>query len=262
MKRVCVVIPMYGKEEFTRKCLELTLENAGYPIDVLIVDDGSLKPFEMESPCRQNIQVLRIEENSGFTNAANQGILWAQRRAYDYVHMLNNDTEPCPDFIKILVDIMEADSTVGIAGSVRQYPDGRVELCGADLIRGHQYFAAENYDEKPLEVNWLPICSALIRMDMIREIGILDKRFRNHCSDSWYCIHAKMNGWKVILAPKSKVIHYLSVTTTASGISAEKDQNLFIEKLACMDYAKLMKQMPLDLESKTYGQLSFTVYKK
>jgi len=99
-------------------------------------------------------------------------------------------------------------------------------------------------------------------MSMIREIGMLDKRFRNHCSDAWYCIQAKLRGWKVILVPKSKVMHHLSVTTTSLNINADHDQKLFIELLACLDMAILLKEMPLDLESKTYGQISFLTYKK
>lgn len=259
MNRICVVIPMFGKEEYTRKCVDLVTENygTGEPIEILVVDDGS--PHEFKD---HKINVIRLEENSGFTKAANEGILWAQYRNADYVLLLNNDTEPRPNFLKSLVEIMENDPSVGIAGSIREYANGTIELCGADLIRGHQYLGSKDMDKKPIEVNWLPLCSALIRMDMIREIGILDKRFRNHCSDSWYCINAKMHGWKIILDPNSVVLHHLSVTTTSNNINVEHDQRLLLEKLACMDQAKLMKEIPLDIEAKTYGKLSFTVDKK
>lgn len=259
MIRIAVVIPMFGKEEYTRTCVELTKKNygTGEPIEIVVVDDGSPIPFEDAT-----INVVRLDKNSGFTAASNEGILWAQYRNCDYVLLLNNDTEPRPGFVKHLLDVLENDPKVGIAGSVREYSDGRIELCGADLIRGHQYFADDKLPETPLEVNWIPLCSALMRMDMIREIGILDKRFINHCSDSWYCIWAKMNGWKVILDPKSRVLHHLSITTSANNVNVEKDQNFLIEKLACMDYAKLMKEMPLDMESKSYGKLEFSVVKK
>jgi O-antigen biosynthesis protein len=256
VSRICVVIPMYGKAEYTRKCVDLVKKNynTGEPIEIVVVDDGSAEPYV--DPL---VNVVRLEKNTGFTNAANEGILWAQYRNCDYVHLLNNDTEPKPDFLRLLLAVMESDETIGIAGSAREYHNGRIELCGADLIRGHQYFADANLPDDPMNVNWIPLCSALMRMDMIREIGLLDKRFRNHCSDSFYCIHAKMNGWKVILHPLSKVIHHLSVTTSEMGINPDNDQRLFIEKLAGMDYQKLMNEMPLDISNKSYGQIEFKV---
>lgn len=271
MPRIWCVIPMYGKEEYTNHCIDLATKNSGVDdLEILVVDDGSEKPFE--GPIRINgckVWTMRLDENSGFTNATNKGILMAlshpmnvNKPEVDYIHCLNNDTEPKPDFIRHLLNVMEADPRVGIAGSVREYPDGRVELCGADLIRGHQYFADPGMPMDPIEVNWLPICSGLIRTEMIRYIGLLDPRFRNHCSDSDYCLRAKMWRWKVILVPQSRVIHHLSVTTTSLGVNAGKDQQLFIEKLAGLDYAALMKEVPLDIESKTYGKLDFTTYQK
>lgn len=265
MARVVVVIPMYGKEEYTRKCVELTKKNygTGESIEILVVDDGSEIPF-----IDTTINVVRLETNSGFTAAANEGILWAQYRNADYVLLLNNDTEPEPGFLKELLDIMEEDSTIGIAGSIRRHPTREhqpMELCGSDLIRGYQYFTDEKslaIAPKFIDCNWFPLCSGLMRMDMIREVGLLDKRFRNHCSDSSYCLWAKINGWKVGIVPTSIVVHHLSVTTTSNKIKVEEDQKKFLEKLAGLDYQKIMAAMPLDAEAKTWGKLELTVYQK
>jgi len=265
MSKIAVIIPMFGKAEYTKKCVDMTLVNAGVTVTILVVDDGSPEPFKYED---ERVFIHRLEKNSGFTAATNAGILWAQKRDYDYVLTLNNDTEPCELFAKHLLDCAEADPLIGIACSVRVHPTrgaDKYELVGSDLIRGYQYFTdAEGLAKFPafVEANWIPICSGLIRMDMIREIGILDKRFRNHCSDSSYCLWAKINHWKVGLVPKSKVIHHMSITTTANNILVDDDQRLFLEKLAGIDYAKICQAMPLDGEAKTYGKLSFEVYKK
>ena len=263
--RIVVVIPMYGKEDYTRKCVSLLKENygTGKPIEILVVDDGSETPF-----VDPTINVIRLDENSGFTRAANEGILWAQYRNADAVLLLNNDTEPHPGFLKELVDAMESDENLGIVGSIRFHPtkpDQPYELVGSDLIRGFQYFVDEKGLEtapKILDCNWFPLCSGLLRMDMIREIGLLDKRFRNHCSDSSYCLWAKINGWKVAVVPSSVVTHHLSVTTTSNKVDVEKDQKMFLEKIAGIDYAKIMAHMPLDGESKTWGKIDFMVYTK
>lgn len=263
MSRVAIIIPQFNKEEYTRKCIELVKENygTGEPIEIVVVDDHSEIPF-----VDHTINVLRLDENTGYTNATNHGILWAQFRNCDYVLLLNNDTEPYPGFLKELVDCLESNPEAGIAASVRVHPTregDNIELCGSDLIRGYQYFTRESsLPDKSIEVNWVPLCSGLLRMDMVRDIGLLDNRYRNHCSDSSYCLEAKIRGWKVLLVPTSKVIHHLSVSTTAAKISPDKDQMIFLERLSGLDYAKLMTEMPIDGEAKTWGRLSFEVYKK
>lgn len=263
MSRVAVVIPMFGKEEYTRKCLSLVKDNygTGEPIEIVVVDDGSPIPF-----VDPTVNVVRLDENTGFTNAANEGILWAQYRNCDYVLLLNNDTEPMPGFLKELLDVMEADHSIGIAASVRIHlgrGEQNSELMGSDLIRGFQYFTDEkSLPDLPIPANWIPLCSALLRMDMVRDIGLLDKKYRNHCSDSSYCLKSKIRGWGVLLVPKSKVIHHLSVSTTAAKINPELDQKKFLEELAGLDYAKIMANMPIDSEAKTWGRLEFSVYKK
>jgi len=65
-----------------------------------------------------------------------------------------------------------------------------------------------------------------------------------------------------MMVPKSRVIHHLSVTTSANNVLVDADQRLFLEQLAGLDYQKIMNAMPLDGEAKTWGRLSFEVYKK
>lgn len=258
--KVVVVIPMYGQEEYTRRCIDFVVKNSGVPfVDILVVDDGSKNIFTDDRAF-----IIRLDKNSGFTAAVNAGILWAQDIGYDYVMLLNNDTEPCKDFLKLLVDQMKPG--VGITGSIRLHPKKEVEkvaICGSDLIRGMQYFKEEDdMPPAPFDCNIIPFASVLLRMDMVREIGLLDKKYKNHCSDTEYCLRAKINNWRVVMVPESKVLHHLSVTTTANNILVDDDQRIWLEKLAGLDMAKIMAAMPLDGEAGTWGQLEFSVYKK
>jgi GT2 family glycosyltransferase len=252
---------MYGQAEYTRKCIELTRLNAGIPeqdYDILVVDDGSQEYFT-----HSEALVLRLKENSGYTNAQNQGILWAGER-YDYVHCLNNDTEPHPDFLKHLLDEMEKDESIAIASSVRIYPkDNLVELYGLDLIRGYQCVTKpENLKDEVIECNWVPLCSALVRVDVIRELGILNKQMKNHSSDLEYCLRVKQAHYKIIVVTRSQVIHHHEVTTSANKITPEKDQRVLLEILAGLPYQQFMAKIPLDAEQGTYGRLTFEVYQK
>lgn len=252
---------MFGFNEVTKKCIDLTIQNAGVGRDILVVDDGSPEPFEDE-----RVAVLRLTENSGFTNAVNQGILWCGDR-YDYIHLLNNDTEPEPDFAKHLLDVMEANPVIGIAASSRTIimkENGKryIENWGIDLISGYQMCTEVDIPDEIVYCEWIPVCSALLRMEMIRYIGLLDRRMRNHASDNDYCLRANMNGWNVALVPKSKVFHHQGMTTREHRQDPRPDQAVLLEKISGKQYAEFMKRLPLDGGTKTYGKLQLLIYQK
>jgi len=260
MNKICVIIPMFGQEEYTRMCIDLCIKQAGIVhFDILVVDDGSPVPFSYAG-----VNILRLEKNSGFTNATNQGILWAQERNYEFVHLLNNDTEPYSNFLKHLMDEMEKHENAGIMSSVRLHKaeGGKVfaELYGADLLRGFQMVVdINNLKDEVVECNWVPVCSSLIRMSMIRYLGLLNNRMRNHSSDLEYCLRAKINGFRIYIVTRSKVFHHHEVTTKAHNLQPDKDQMVLLEVLSGIYYAQFMKAMPLDGEQKTYGVLDFKV---
>ena len=252
-------MPAYGFPKMTKECVEAVKKNAGMDIDILVVDDGSKEPYKDDT-----INVLRINENTGFTNATNQGMLWCGVR-YKYLLFLNNDIFPKPNFVKILYDYMEKDYVTGIASSTRfTYVDGKKQYIGygMDLIRGIQSMTYECESDEVFYCDWVPTCSCLIRMDMIRYIGILDRQFHQHCSDSEYCIRANQNGWNVVLMTKSQVEHKHQTTIQHIGIEPYTDQKKFIRKLAGVKYQELMNRLPLDIEMKTWGRVTFEKYKK
>lgn len=262
MKRVLVVIPMYGNAEMTDRCVALCRENAGIQHDILVVDDGSPEPYFNE-----DVHVLRLEKNSGFTAAVNSGILWASD-GYEYVHLMNNDTEPHSDFLKALYDAMEAEPAIGIAGSVRLIKDPKegdcYEMTAADLVSGYQTFVTSLKDvPKLVHTYWVPLCSAMIRHSLIREIGLLDKNMRMWCSDNDYCIRAGFAGWNVTLVPAS-VVYHIHQATTGKNVheGVKKDQDVLMAKIMNVQYAVLLDKMPLDQGSRTYGKVDFKVYKK
>lgn len=180
---------MFNFFEMTKKCVSAVLRNAGIGADILVVDDGSCAPHKDD-----RVNILRLDKNGGFTNAVNQGILWCGDR-YKYIHILNNDTEAEPDFLKVLYDHMETYPSTGIAHSVRLVmAEGKeaIEMYGLDLFSGFQAVlwgwnspVTYEHNKKDIDIiycDWAPLCSTLIRVKMIKYIGLLDGRFKNHCS--------------------------------------------------------------------------------
>lgn len=261
--KICIVIPMYGKSELTDRCIALCRVNAGIQHAIIVVDDGSPEPYKND-----DVNVIRLERNSGFTAAANAGILWCSDR-YDYIHLMNNDTEPLPNFLKILYDVMETPGNegIGIAGSARivNHDGKRVyELAAIDLVSGYHTFV-DNIDLLPalIHTRWFALASAMLRHEMIREIGLLDRKMRMWCSDNDYCIRANFADWNTTVVPASQVFHIHQGTTGKCPTEAiKRDQDVLMNKIMNIKYAVLCDEMPLDNGSKTYGKVEFRVYRK
>ncbi len=255
MKDVLIIIPMYNFAEMTKTAIDYALANAGMDVDILVVDDGSAKPFYDD-----RVESIRLVKNSGFTNAVNQGILWAGDQ-YKYIHILNNDTRAEPDFIKHLYETMEKDENIAVAGSVRikTDQDGKVmyENYGADLARGYCLFSADEILVDELDTWWIPFCSVMLSMKAIRYLGLLNPYLRNHCSDNEFCVKARINGWRVVLVTKSKVHHIHQVTMLSNGITAEDDQKRFLEIISGLKYGDVMKEIPIDFPRDLWGKVKF-----
>ena len=262
MSDIVVIIPMYGFGELTDKCVELTRKNAGVDVDILVVDDGTPVPYRNQDAD----YVLRLDVNSGFTNAINQGILYTLKdNPYvKYIHMLNNDTEPELDFIKILLDVMENDENVGVAGStkiIKREPLS-IENFAVDMLFGYHDYTEEHMQEEFISCIWFGLTSALLRTSVIREIGIFDKRFKNHCSDNDFCFRVLMAGYKVILATKSRVFHIHEVTTRSQNLTTEEDGKRLLDKVRGVDLQRILDELPLDCSEGNWGRLHMEVYQK
>jgi GT2 family glycosyltransferase len=106
---VAIVILNWNGWEYTRNCLN-SLINSGFPPDqVFLVDnhseDGS---YELIETHFTKINLTRNTINKGFAGGNNVGMELALIHGFEYVLLLNNDTEPKADFLGYLVEEMES----------------------------------------------------------------------------------------------------------------------------------------------------------
>ena len=103
------------------------LERQNYrDFDILVVDNGS-EDGSAQWLREREIPTLFMGENTGFSGAVNAGI---RAVSTPYVILLNNDTEPFPDYVGELVRCMDRFPDVFFRQqqddpAVPQGPDGR-----------------------------------------------------------------------------------------------------------------------------------------
>jgi GT2 family glycosyltransferase/glycosyltransferase involved in cell wall biosynthesis/Flp pilus assembly protein TadD len=209
---VSIIIPVFNKVDFTRKCLEAlrtTTPEGSY--ELIIVDNGSsdgTHTFLDTLPLPSRI--ISNSDNLGFARACNQG---AQEAHGEYLLFLNNDTEPHPGWLDALVEAARRHSA-GVVGCKLLYPDGRVQHAGIALIDGipdHPNRFAPSDSPAVNSIRELDIVTGaciLINRELFIALKGFDEIYRNGVEDVDFCLRVREAGYPVIYQPRAEVIHH------------------------------------------------------
>lgn len=242
MKKVTVIIPNYNGLKFMEPCFA-ALERQNYrDFDILVVDNGS-EDGSAQWLREREIPTLFMGENTGFSGAVNAGI---RAVSTPYVILLNNDTEPFPDYVGELVRCMDRFPDVFSASSkmIQLYRKDLMDDAG-DMysILGWAYQRGVGQPtagyRKARQVFAACAGAAIYRREVFEEIGYFDESHFAYLEDIDVGYRAKIYGYRNIYCPTAKVYH------VGSGTSGSK-YNSFKVRLAARNNLYLnYKNMPL-----------------
>ncbi len=179
---------------------------------VVVVDndstDETVEHVEAEFP---DVDIVRCERNGGYGAANNLGFARSQSK---YVAVLNPDARPERGWLRSLVRALEEHPEAALATSkvLLASDPGRVNACGnivhlsgISFCRGldddqHRYVRAES-------VTAVSGAAFIARRDALEQIGGFDERFFMYMEDTELSLRARLAGWDVVLAPRSRVVH-------------------------------------------------------
>ncbi|MEY8354070.1 glycosyltransferase [Lachnospiraceae bacterium 54-53] len=221
---VSIVIPVYNQIHYTYACLVSILEHTkdvGY--EVIIADDVSDDATAELSKFAENVVICRNETNQGFLRNCNQAARAARGK---YIMFLNNDTQVTEGWLSSLVNLIESDPSIGMAGSKLVYPDGRLQEAGGILWSdgsGWNYGRLDDPDKPEYnyvkDVDYISGAAILLSNELWKQIGGFDERFvPAYCEDSDLAFEVRRAGLRVVYQPLSRVIHF-------EGISNGTDVN-------------------------------------
>lgn len=183
--------------------------------------------------------LMALEHNRGFAAGNNAAIRPALEEdpPPDFVLLLNPDTEIRPGAVRVLVEYLQANPEVGIAGSRLEDPDGTAQVSAfrfpsvsSELLEGLQLGLAQRLlpdkavpvlpiPERSARVDWLAGASMLIRREVFEAAGLMDEGYFLYFEEVDFCLNAYRAGWPTHYVPESRVIHYVG---QATGVSDER----------------------------------------
>jgi GT2 family glycosyltransferase len=225
---VSIIVLNYNGREDTLACLR-SLEHLTYPnVNVIVVDndssDGSVETFKKAHP---GVRIIETGANLGFTGGNNAGIRHALKHGADYVMLLNNDTVVAPDMVEVMMEVMEADPCIGVAGPMIYYYSAPETIWSAggtiDWSHGTTSMVGLNEEDKaqfglsPRPVDFVTGCCLLARRDVWEKAGLLDENFFMYYEETEWCVRARRAGYKIAHVPMAMLWHKISVESRAAS---------------------------------------------
>lgn len=217
---VSIVIVTWNRRDCILNMLD-SLRTISYRnVHIIVVDNASTD--DSPTAIRQHpLQVILLENraNLGGSGGFNTGIKYALKELdQDYIWLLDNDAEVTVDTLESMIRAMERDHSIGMVGSCILSPEdhdliveagGRIDFNKGVWIPHRRYERYEQSGGKGLveDVDYVPACSALIRTEAFKRIGLLDERFFLHWDDIDFCVRLRKSGMRVVTALDAKVYH-------------------------------------------------------
>jgi N-acetylglucosaminyl-diphospho-decaprenol L-rhamnosyltransferase len=182
-----------------------------------------------------------LPSNGGFAYGNNEGIepYLKQVDKPDFVLLLNPDTVVRPGGILALLEFMERNADVGIAGSRLEDPDGTPQRSAfrfpgfaseweggirlgvmSRLLRGR--LVAPPVVDHQTDTDWVAGASMMIRRDVFERVGLLDANYFMYFEEVDFCLRSRRAGFRCVYVPQSRVVHLVG---QASGVTDKAKAN-------------------------------------
>jgi len=234
--RVSIIVPAYNQVAFTLACIESVFRSApAASFEILVGDDkssdGTVAASKIDIP---NVRWIRHDPNLGFVRNCNET---ARSARGSILVFLNNDTLVLPGWLDELVATLEADDSVGLAGSKLIYPDGRLQEAGGIFWQDGSAWNLGRFEDprRPelsyaREADYISGASIALRSAVWEEMGGFDELYvPAYAEDADLAFRLRAAGYRTLFQPRSQLLHFEGVssgTDTGSGIKAHQVTNL------------------------------------
>lgn len=216
-----VIVVNWNTKELLLNCIESFYRTVeGLTSEIFVVDNGSSDgSADSVRGCFPEIELIENERNLGFAKANNDAL---RRRKGRYALLLNTDIILTDGAVKELVEFMDRNPTVGIAGgqlingdgsrqnSFDNFPSLATEAFNKSLLK---ILFSKRYPSKwinyiePVDVQSVIGACMIVRSQAIEEVGMLDEGYFFFLEETDWCYRMQRGGWRVCHIPQARIVH-------------------------------------------------------
>lgn len=194
MKKVAIILINYNQYALTKECIKSIRNSTYVDYEIIVVDNNSVDDsVEKLRKLTDEIVLIESKENLGFSYGCNIGIKYAEKNGFDYVLLLNNDTEIDSKMIENLIN--NIGKNVVCVPKMYYYDSGKIWYAGGIINRnkGNAQHIGIGKDDcelysKDKIVDFATGCCILIPINIIKKVGYLDEKYFMYCEDLDYSL--------------------------------------------------------------------------
>lgn len=184
---------------------------------IVLVDDGSPKPLEIQEGSDRRLLLLTNQTNLGYIKSAN--MVLQMLGGMDFMWVLNNDITGITEaLLRDMLDELQRNEALA-AVSPAISPNAHSSM------HASQHGIALRYS------NHIDFVCPLIRMKAWRDVGQFDEELAGFGVDVDWCYRARQKGWKFAVLPQHVVHHEMGASVRAArqaGFTTQHDDLVFM----------------------------------
>jgi GT2 family glycosyltransferase len=217
MPKIYFIIVTYNAMKWAERCFT-SLRQSSVPLQSIVIDNGSTDGTQEYIKTHfPEVDFIQSDSNLGFGKANNIGIEKAYKEGADFFYLMNQDAWLYEDSLEKLLEAFNAYpnkdeigiiSPMHIDGSEKKldiFLDKYISYnCDKTRLISDLYFQTL----KPFyELDFINAAHWLLPRNTIETVGGFNPFFFHYGEDNEYVNRVHFHKKKVLLAPKSKVVH-------------------------------------------------------
>lgn len=239
-----VVIITWNSGPWITRCLEsLPAAVGAVSWEAIVVDNASADDTvqRISDHGELEVRLIRNGSNAGFAAAVNTALQSARGR---YILLLNPDSVPDAGSIDTLISHLESEPSLAGAAplllgedgvpqaafQLRRLPTLRTliaeilllnRLFPRNRLHAHHPYSRIDLDGEVVEIEQPAAAALLLRSEVIDRVGRFDERFQPAWfEDVDYCRRLVEHGERLVLVPRSRVVHRGAASLDTMGLQA------------------------------------------
>jgi len=224
--KVLVSIVNWNNNSATNECLAgiARIPREDQP-DVCVVDNHSTEDkFEIKKDIKAGLRGLRVvvnPKNLGFSGGHNVNIRYAHKNSYDYVVLLNNDSEIVDTgiFSKLTNELEHRPNALAANPAILSsmnpgtiwYGGGKLSLRSSSVSHLRVGLGPADLPKSPQKVSFLTGgCLAINLKRAGLDQLVLPEEYFVYWEDTEWCARALQAGFELIFVPQARLLHHVS----------------------------------------------------
>jgi GT2 family glycosyltransferase len=212
MKKISVVIPVYGQWNLLKKNIDSILDFEESNIEeIIVIDDCSPEsnPYHFSN---DKISIYQNNKNLGYAGTVNNGL---KRAKSDIILLLDSDAHLIGPVLEKIVNLFDGDNTIGCIGLTSIGKDGLITgsfqteptIIGYIIGQAAEARFAKIFQKEDAVV--LPFsCCVAFKKGCLEEVSYFDdKVFPQVEADVDLGLRIYKSGWKILIEKQLKIYH-------------------------------------------------------